>query len=104
MDTVSQEPPSVRAVSNAIANATDLPPPSRSVPYGVALVAAIVLDAVYKLVGSKTPPPVTPFVVRLMKLNVIYDASKATRLLGWTPHMKPLDGVAKFARLLNTET
>ena len=104
MDTVSETPPSVREVAAAIAEAVGLPPPTGEVPYAAAMVLATIMSGLYKLVRSKTPPPVTPFVVRLTKLHVIYDASKATRLLGWKPRMDPLKGVAQFARLLDNPT
>jgi nucleoside-diphosphate-sugar epimerase len=36
----------------------------------------------------------------MMTLEVIYDASKAVKQLGWQPRLTPLEGVARFAREL----
>ena len=97
MDTVSERPPSVREVLAAIAEAAGLPAPRVSLPYGVALAMAHAVEKSFKLARSERPPPITPFLVRLMTRDVIYDASKATRLLGWHPRMKPLDGMRRYA-------
>jgi hypothetical protein len=37
-------------------------------------------------------------VARLTTLNVIYDASKAVKLLNWKPTLDPLDGVSRYAK------
>ena len=79
MDTVDKLPPSLRQVGETIARAAGFPPPTREVPARVAKAIAGVAEAAFRLVRSETPPPATPWVVRLMTLNVIYDASKAVK-------------------------
>ncbi|HHH10882.1 MAG TPA: NAD-dependent epimerase/dehydratase family protein [Sorangium sp.] len=103
MDCVSDKPPSVREIVTTIADAAALPRPRLSVPANVATPIAAALERAYRLLNAKTPPPATPFVVRLMTLEVIYDASKAARLLGWKSRLKPLVGVARYARQLVTK-
>lgn len=99
MDAVDQRPPSVREVAETIARETGLPPPRLSVPYPVAMGIAYVVERAFKLAGRKEAPPISPFVVKLLSLDVTYDASKAARVLGWKPQITPLEGIARFARL-----
>ena len=101
MDTVAERPPSVRQVGETIARAAGYPVPTRSVPYRLMHSAAWLAEKAWQLSNAKTPPPATPFVVRLMTLDVIYDSTKAVELLGWQPRMTPLDGIDKYARLLS---
>ena len=103
MDTVSDRPPTVREVGETVARAAGLNAPSLSVPYPIASAFAHVVQAVFTLARTNKPPPITPFVVRLTTLDVIYDASKAVELLGWKPQMRPLEGVAALARQQATE-
>lgn len=98
MDSVSERPPSVREVGAAVARAAGLPEPNRAVPRALAMAAGFVLDKVFRLARSTSPPPVTPFVVRLLTLDIIYDSAKAERLLGWQPRLGSIEGVERFAR------
>ena len=97
MDTVDQRPPSVREVGETAARAAGLHPPSRSVPYLAATAIAQLVSSAFTLARSSKPPPLTPFVVKLMTLDVIYDSTKAVEKLGWRPQMDPLEGIAQFA-------
>jgi nucleoside-diphosphate-sugar epimerase len=90
-------PPLVRDVFEAIADAAGLPRPRVSVPRGVAMVLARVLDAAYRAARSPRPPMVTPFVVTQLTRDVVYDASKAHRVLGWTGGRDPLEGLRRAA-------
>jgi nucleoside-diphosphate-sugar epimerase len=38
------------------------------------------------------------FVVKILTRDVIYDASKAAKLLGWKPRVRALEGLAEQAR------
>ncbi|MDI3290338.1 NAD-dependent epimerase/dehydratase family protein [Polyangium sp. 15x6] len=97
MDEVDARPPSVREVFEAIARAAELPAPRLSLPYPAAMAAAKSLAAVFSLAGRKETPPLTPFVVKLLSRDVVYDASKAVRELGWTPRMRALEGISRYA-------
>lgn len=97
MDEVGGRPPSVREVAEMIAASAGLPPPRLSVSYPAAMAAAHVVSRAFSWTGSKKPPPISPFVVKLMSRHVIYDASKAARVLGWSPKLSALTGVAHFA-------
>ena len=91
----SSPPPLVREVFETIADAAGVPRPTISVPYSVAMPIARVVDALWKALRRPGPAPVTPFVVTLMTRDVVYDASKARRLLGWEGGRDPLGGIRK---------
>jgi 2-alkyl-3-oxoalkanoate reductase len=84
-------------VFETIARAAELPPPRLSLPYPAAMAAAKSLAAAFSLAGRKETPPLTPFVVKLLSRDVVYDASKAVRELGWSPRMRSLEGITRFA-------
>ena len=98
MDDVSERPPSVREVGETIAREAGLPPPSLSLPFPVAMAMGHTLQRAYQLARAERPPPISPFVVKLLTRDVVYDASKATRLLGWKPEVGALEGIAREAR------
>lgn len=91
----SSPPPTVKEVFDTIADAAFLPRTRISLPYAVALPLARVVEAIWKLTMRPGPPPVTPFVVTLLTRNVVYDASKARRVLGWEGGKDPLGGIRK---------
>ena len=94
----STTPASVREVMETLARAAGLPPPTRSVPYPIALGIGHALWNAFRLAGASKAPPVTPFVVKLMSRHVVYDAGKAARVLGWKPRLGSLEGVARYAK------
>jgi nucleoside-diphosphate-sugar epimerase len=98
MDDVAQRPPSVREVGETIAREAGLPPPKLSLPFPVAMAAGVLLERAYVIARAAKPPPISPFVVRLLTRDVVYDASKAARMLGWKPQLAALEGIARFAR------
>jgi nucleoside-diphosphate-sugar epimerase len=97
MDEVDARPPSVREVATAIAEAIGAPPPSRSLPFGVAFTAGTLIHKAFTIAKAESPPPVTPFSVVILTRDVVYDSSKARRLLGWEPKQRALDGVRREA-------
>jgi nucleoside-diphosphate-sugar epimerase len=98
MDEVDTRPPSVRQVAETIAREAGLPPPRLSLPSGVARVLAQVVEKGWELAGAKSTPPLTPFVVTMLTRDVVYDSGKAVRVLGWSPQIRALQGIARFAR------
>jgi nucleoside-diphosphate-sugar epimerase len=97
MDEVDARPPSVREVAERIAREAGLKPPRLSLPYPIAMAVGHVVHRAFSIAGAKAPPPVTPFVVRILTRDVIYDSSKAVRMLGWKPKTGSLDGVGRTA-------
>jgi len=99
MDEVGGSPPSVREVFETIAEAADLPPPKFGLPYPVAMAAAKVLEKGFSFFGAKKKPPLTPFVVKILTRDVVYDSTKAALELGFKPRLSALSGVARFAAI-----
>jgi nucleoside-diphosphate-sugar epimerase len=54
--------------------------------------AAALLERIYRLGRSRTPPLITPYVVAQMTFEFTLDISKARRLLGYCPAYDYLDG------------
>lgn len=97
MDDVTETPPTVRTVAETIADAVGAPRPAISMPFGVAFALSHVVEAGFKLAKAKKVPPFTPFVVKILTRDVIYDASKAVRVLGWKPRKRSLEGLREEA-------
>jgi nucleoside-diphosphate-sugar epimerase len=98
MDEVDSRPPSVREVGEIIARAAGLPRPFLSLPQPAARALARVVEAVWTAARADGPAPLTPFVVTILTREVIYDASKAVALLGWSPKIRAAQGLAHAAR------
>jgi 2-alkyl-3-oxoalkanoate reductase len=97
MDEVDERPPSVVEVASTIADAIGAPRPARSLPYSLALPLGHIALGAFRAVRADGPPPLTPFVVKVLTRDVVYDASKAVRILGWRPRMRALEGVRREA-------
>lgn len=98
MDEVDRRPPTVREVAETIAREAGLPKPRISLPYPVAMALAHGVEKMFHAFKPNELPPISPFVVKILTRHVIYDASKAVRMLGWKPQMGALEGIAKYAR------
>jgi nucleoside-diphosphate-sugar epimerase len=97
MDEVERTPPTVREVAETIARAVGAPLPRLSLPYPIALGLGALVEKGFALAKPGATPPLSPFVVRILTRHVVYDASKATRLLGWKPRVGTLEGVRREA-------
>lgn len=97
MDEVDGRPPSVCEVAEVIADAIGAPRPRRSLPYPVAMALAHVVAKGFALARKTGTPPLSPFVVKILTRDVIYDASKAARVLGWRPRVHALEGLKREA-------
>lgn len=98
MDEVDATPPSVREVAETIAREARLPRPKLDLPYGVAMALGVVVEKAFLALRVEKAPPISPFVVKILTRDVIYDASKAARVLGWKSRKRSLEGVAEMAR------
>jgi nucleoside-diphosphate-sugar epimerase len=77
--------------------------PRWSVPFRVAYGAGAVLEALYRLAGSSTPPVITRFAAEVLGTAVEYDVSKAERLLGWRPRVTIGVGLPETVAWLQAE-
>jgi nucleoside-diphosphate-sugar epimerase len=98
MDEVDTRPPSVREVAETIAREAGLPMPRLSLPQGAAMALARVVERGWEIAGAEGTPPLSPFVVTLLTRDVVYDSGKAVDVLGWSPKLRALQGIARFAR------
>lgn len=98
MDEVDTLPPSVRDVAETIAREAKLPRPRISLPYGAARALARTLERGWEIAKREGTPPITSFVVTMLTREVVYDSSKAVSVLGWSPKIRALQGIARFAR------
>ena len=98
IDEIDRKPPSVREVAETIAREAHLPMPRLSLPYPIAMALGHVVEKAFAIMKITSPPPVSPFVVKVLSRNVIYDSSKAARVLGYAPKVRALEGIAAQAR------
>jgi nucleoside-diphosphate-sugar epimerase len=101
MDEVDTAPPSVRAIAETIAREAGLPRPLVSLPIGAARLLGKAVERGWEIAGAAGPPPLSSFVVTILTREVVYDASKAVSLLDWSPKIRALQGIARFARELS---
>jgi len=92
----SDPPPTVRRLLETIADAAHAPRPRLSLPYSAAMPLARLVFAAWKLLRRPGVPPISPFVVTLLTRDVVYDASKARRVLGWDGGRDPLGAIYKI--------
>jgi len=87
------EPVTARQALEALAAELGVPPPRRSVPFAAAYGAAALLEAMSRLLGRPSPPPLTRYGVRFVACNCRYDVSKARQELGFRPAVGFAEGV-----------
>ncbi len=85
---------------NRILAAAGLPPVTRSVPYGMALAAGGLLEAVYRLLRLRGEPPMTRFLARELATAHWFDLTAARRDLGYRPAVTTAEGLRRLAEAL----
>ena len=76
-----------------LADQTGLPRPRRRVPFRVAWTAAGVLESLFRLVGSKSPPPFTRRAILMLSRPIRFSIAKAERELAWRPEIPIREGL-----------
>jgi nucleoside-diphosphate-sugar epimerase len=84
-------------VLDAIAAALGVPAPRRAVPFSVIYAVAALLEALYRIVHSAAPPPITRYGARLVSCDCRYDIGRARRELGYRPTVSFAAGVERLA-------
>lgn len=92
---VNDEPVTERQYLEAIAAELGVEPPSRRIPYRLALTAAKVAEVQAKLRHSSAPPPVTRYGVQMLGGENRFSISLAREQLGFQPQVDMADGVAR---------
>lgn len=76
------------------------PPPRRSVPAGLAGVAAAAVEGLGRLAGRRSPPTITRFRVRAVSRDLGLDCRRARRDLGFAPRVSTRQGLTRGAAWL----
>ena len=71
--------------------------PGFSIPYKLAYSIAAVMEALFRLTGSKKPPVLTRFAVAALAGSRSYSIAKARRELGYEPSVPLDEGMEKLA-------
>ncbi len=70
---------------NLFADQLGLPRPRRRMPYPLAFGAALVMEALFRLLQRRRPPLVTRYAIWLLGRRTDYSTAKVERELGWKP-------------------
>lgn len=90
------EPVELRAFVSALIRSQGVEPPTATVPLWLARAAAWSTEAVWKLFGRRSAPPMTRSAVHLFGREVTVDDARARRELGYTAHKRLADGLAEL--------
>ncbi|MBI1365832.1 MAG: NAD-dependent epimerase/dehydratase family protein [Alphaproteobacteria bacterium] len=71
--------------------------PDKSAPGWLARGLANLVEPIYRLAGSKTPPPVTRFTAHIMSRDCTINDAKARAELGYRPAVAVEEGLARLA-------
>ena len=88
--------PTLQEVCICIAAVIDARPPRLHVPYAVAYGAAALLQALWRLRGARTPPPLLTVDVKAFGYRFHLSNEKIRRELGWQPRV-PTDAGMRAA-------
>jgi 2-alkyl-3-oxoalkanoate reductase len=77
-------------------------PPFVYLPYDLVYMFAGVLETVYGILNMQKRPLLTRQAVSLLASRAVVDASKARRLLGWSPAVSQEEGFRRTLEWLNT--
>lgn len=94
------EPVELWDMVNRMLAAAGLPPVTRTVPAGLAMLLATCFEVAHKLTGNTNEPRLTRFVVREMTTAHWFDISAAKRDFGYTPRVTTEEGLCRLANHL----
>lgn len=77
--------------------AAGLGPVKKRIPKGLAYALASACEGTWRLLGLRSEPPLTTFLVHAFTTAHWFDISAAKRELGWKPRVKIEDGMARVA-------
>ena len=92
---VNDEPITQRRFLAAIAQELGVPPPSRRVPYRMALALGTAVEVATRLAGRPTAPPVMRYGVQLLGGENRFSIERATTELGFRPEIGCSEGVRR---------
>lgn len=88
----------LREFLTAMARTQGVELPDRSMPGALARPMASALEAAWRALGIKKPPPMTAFAIAMMSREVTVNTAKARRALGYAPVIDVAEGMAALQR------
>ena len=83
---------------HTIADASQLPRPTKHVPLGVARFVAGILEGLWKLLGKTEAPTPSKATIKFLGLNLDYGIQKAKNELGYEPRVKFHEGMEEAVK------
>jgi len=94
---VTQDEPVTGATfMNDMLAAAGLPPVTKRVPAPVARLAAHGVEALWRVLGRTSEPPLTRFMVSTLSTDHYYDITAARRDLGYAPNVSYAEGMRRL--------
>jgi nucleoside-diphosphate-sugar epimerase len=90
-------------IINMILAAAGAAPVTKTIPYGIACSAAAALEAVWRLAGINSEPPLTRFVLQQLTRAHWFNISAARRDLGYKPGVTIEQGMKRLEQWLKKE-
>lgn len=91
------EPRPVVELVTGICRAAGVPPPTRSVPRGLALAAGALVDRAWSFARRTDEPPLTRFLAEQLSTAHWFDQRHTREVLGWEPRVSIADGFELLA-------
>lgn len=85
--------PSLEDVCRRIAARIGAAPPTRHVPYALALGVAQLSECLWRVVGARSAPPLRSVDVKALGVQWKFSNAKARRELGWSPRIRIDEGM-----------
>lgn len=93
----SGDPRPVWEIVDRLLAAAGLGPVKTSVPKAAAFAAAGVCESLWRMLGKRSEPPLTRFLVSQLTTAHWFDIAAAKRDLGWAPRVRLEDGMERLA-------
>ncbi len=87
---------------NAILESAGVPPLKKQVPVPVAMAAATIMETLWRVLGIKSEPLLTRFVVGELSTSHWFDISAAKHDLGYQPKISIAEGLQKLKQSFQT--
>jgi nucleoside-diphosphate-sugar epimerase len=99
---VNDELVTQRESLNAIAAELRVPPPTKSIPYGLAVTLGALAETAARLVHRRQPPPVMRYGLQLLGGENLFTIARARRDLGFSPQVMMCEGVKRSVEWYRT--